>query len=158
MPNKPKRPPLLKDFGKPTRPRQLSPALAWDVLANRAGQPLPVYLQNLLETLRRPSLNSEDMFCFILYDIEDDKVRRLVAQYLEKKGCLRVQKSVFFARLHRRHHREIADTLREIQQAYENNDSLLLVPVGEDMLNNLICIGKTFEFELMTRPRSTLFI
>jgi CRISPR-associated protein Cas2 len=92
-----------------------------------------------------------------MYDIENNKIRRTVAKYLEQKGCLRVQKSVFFARLHRKMHQEIAETLREIQQCYENEDTIMLLPVGEDMLNSLLCIGKTFELELQTSSKTTLF-
>jgi CRISPR-associated protein Cas2 len=119
---------------------------------------LPTYLGQLLEWFKKnPTKRSEEMYCFIMYDIENNKIRRTVAKYLEQKGCLRVQKSVFFARLHRKMHQEIAETLREIQQCYENEDTIMLLPVGEDMLNSLLCIGKTFELELQTSSKTTLF-
>lgn len=119
---------------------------------------LPTYLRQLLDWLRKnPTKRSEEMYCFVMYDIENNKIRRTVAKYLEQKGCMRVQKSVFFARIHRKMYHEIAETLREIQQCYENQDTIMLLPVGEDMLNNLLCIGKTFELELQTSSKSTLF-
>lgn len=102
---------------------------------------------------RRP----EEMYCFIMYDIENNRVRTMVAKYLEKKGCIRVQKSVFFAQLHRNMHRDITETLRKIQQTYDNRDSIMVLPVAEDMLNKLACIGKEFEWEVLTGSRHTLF-
>lgn len=90
--------------------------------------------------------------------IENDKIRRMVAKLLEKQGCIRVQKSVFFARIHRRRYHELTDLLRQIQLLYENDDSILLLPVGEDMLNSLQCIGRSFDLELITAPKNTLFV
>ncbi len=43
------------------------------------------------------NLKATDMLYFIMYDIENDKVRAQIAKYLIKRGCLRVQKSIFFA-------------------------------------------------------------
>ncbi|MFN4146877.1 MAG: CRISPR-associated endonuclease Cas2, partial [Runella sp.] len=98
---------------------------------------MPVYLRQLLDFLRQnPTKRPEEMYCFIMYDIENHKIRRTVAKFLEKKGCLRVQKSVFFARLHRKMYLEIAEIIKELNQCYENQDSILMLPVGEDMLNN----------------------
>lgn len=136
------------------------PSLSTPQLAQLATQPdeLPKYLGKLLEWLKKnPTKRAEEMYCFIMYDIENNKIRRTVAKYLEQKGCLRVQKSVFFARLHRKMYQEMAETLREIQQCYQNEDTIMMLPVGEDMLNNLLCIGKNFELELQTSSKNTLF-
>jgi CRISPR-associated protein Cas2 len=105
---------------------------------------------------RNTSKTPDEMYCFIMYDIEHNKVRRLVAKYLEKQGCIRVQKSVFFARMTRKMHREVLDILRKAQSCYDNQDTIMVLPVGEDMLNALTCIGKNFELELMTAPKHTL--
>ncbi|GAA4410207.1 hypothetical protein GCM10023187_34530 [Nibrella viscosa] len=120
---------------------------------------LPKRLADWLNWLtNEPTKRPEEMYCFIYYDIENNKIRRLVARLLEKQGCIRVQKSVFFARLHRRSYRELTDLLRQIQQLYENEDSIMLLPVGEDMLNSLHCIGKSFDLEMMTAPKNTVFV
>jgi CRISPR-associated protein Cas2 len=67
--------------------------------------PLPIRVQQLIDFLSIENHKApEEMYCFIMYDIEDNKVRGLVAKYLEKKGCIRVQKSIFFAKLHRKHY------------------------------------------------------
>jgi|AntRauTorckE5430_2_1112549.scaffolds.fasta_scaffold13578_2 CRISPR-associated protein Cas2 len=120
--------------------------------------PLPIRVQQLIDFLSIENHKApEEMYCFIMYDIEDNKVRRLVAKYLEKKGCMRVQKSIFFAKLHRKHYREITQTLKEIQDAYLNNDSILTLPVGEDMLNSLLIIGKELTYEFNRDQPNTLF-
>ena len=38
-----------------------------------------------------------NMIYFVMYDIEDNKVRVQVSKYLIKKGCQRIQKSIFLA-------------------------------------------------------------
>ena len=120
---------------------------------------LPALLAGWLDWLgKTPPKRPEEMYCFIYYDIENNKIRRMVARLLEKQGCIRVQKSVFFARIHRRRYRELTDLLRQIQQLYENTDSIMLLPVGEDMLNSLQVIGKSFDLEGLTAPRNTVFI
>ena len=133
------------------------PALTDGQLAN--GNTLPTHLADWLGWLQQqPRKRPEDMYCFICYDIENDKIRRMVARLLEKEGCIRVQKSVFFARIHRKRHARLTDLLRQIQQLYENQDSIMLLPVGEDMLNSLQCIGQSFELQQITAPKNTVFV
>lgn len=157
MPRKAKQPPLeLFDI----RRRGVQTQLPTETvnLDGKDTHQVPVGVQQLIDVL---ALNNnkapEEMYCFIMYDIEDNKVRRLVAKYLEKKGCLRVQKSIFFAKLHRRSYREVTNTLKEIQEAYQNNDSILALPVGEDMLNSLLVIGKELTYEFSQGTKNTLF-
>lgn len=157
MPRKQKTPPLelfdLKNCGADTQ-------LPTGPLPRADGlTPLPIRVQQLIAFLAIKNHKApEEMYCFIMYDIEDNKVRRLVAKYLEKKGCMRVQKSIFFAKLHRKHYREITQALKEIQDAYLNNDSILALPVGEDMLNSLLIIGKELTYEFNREHPNTLFI
>jgi len=123
------------------------------------GQHVPDHLANWLTWLaQQPRKRPEDMYCFICYDIENNKIRRLVARVLEKEGCIRVQKSVFFARIHRKRHVRLTQLLREIQQLYENQDSIMLLPVGEDTLNSLQCIGKSVDMQQLTAPKNTVFV
>lgn len=125
---------------------------------------LPALLADWMTWLNAsPKKRPEEMYCFVYYDIENDKIRRMVAKLLEKQGCIRVQNGVarpvvFFARIHRRRYHELTDLLRQIQLLYENDDSILLLPVGEDMLNSLQCIGRSFDLELITAPKNTLFV
>ncbi len=136
------------------------PAIPSNDVVNMDGNGLPLGLKPLFDFLNKDSIilkRSEDMYCFIMYDVKNDRIRRLMAKYLEQKGCIRVQKSVFFARLHRKVQKEVLEMLRKMNNCYENQDSILVLPVGEDMLNSLTCIGQEFELQLLTAPKHTLF-
>ena len=100
----------------------------------------------------------DDMYAFIMYDIENNKIRTQVAKYLIKNGCTRVQKSVFLAAVKRKKFMELYQTLKEINAMYDNHDSLFFVPVGEDILNNMKIVGLNIDFELITNTPNTLFI
>lgn len=92
-----------------------------------------------------------------MYDIEDNKVRRYIAKYLEQQGCLRVQKSIFLADLDIQKFNEIKSDIKEVQQVYDNEDSILVVPISSDYLKSMSIIGKNISIEVITRSKNTLF-
>lgn len=130
-------------------------------LREEAPQAKPVNLKSAEDVLAFLKLlqkkKTKEMICFIMYDIEDNKIRREVAKYLLKKGCQRVQKSVFLGKMDHSMFREMHQTLREIQEVYENDDSILLVPVSENELQKMQMIGRNISFELTLGQRNTLF-
>lgn len=116
------------------------------------------------ETIRRLFLITEtqnrradNMIFFVMYDIESNKVRTLIAKYLEKKGCTRIQKSIFLADTDRAIFEQIRSDLAEVQACYENNDSLLLVPISTDYLQSMKVIGKSVNVDIITKNVNTLF-
>lgn len=113
-------------------------------------------MENIIKSnaLRKPGY----IMCFIMYDIENNKVRNQIAKYLIRKGCVRVQKSVYFADIKRKLYKEISLTLKQINAMYDNEDSIFFIPIPEDYLGNLKVIGRNVEFECMTEHKSTLFI
>ena len=118
---------------------------------------IPTDLSRFLKWFEsRKTKNSNEMYCMILYDVENNKIRRILSKFLEKKGCIRIQKSVFFAKVQRKLFLEIKEIVADLQSCYENNDTIILLPVGEDMLNNIHCIGKNFDFELLTQNKHTI--
>ena len=54
-------------------------------------------IQAILQILKK-QMKSSEMNYLIFYDIADDKVRVQISKYLIKRGCKRIQKSVFLAR------------------------------------------------------------
>jgi CRISPR-associated endonuclease Cas2 len=98
-----------------------------------------------------------EMLCLIMYDIEHNKVRTHIGKYLLKKGCHRIQKSVFLGNLDRKIYEEIHKTLKDIQETYDNHDSIFFVPVGEDDLRSMRAVGKNIDFELVAGKKNTLF-
>lgn len=54
-------------------------------------------VQKVLDLANNTSKKSGNMLFFVMYDIENNKVRNLIVKYLQRKGCWRVQKSIFLA-------------------------------------------------------------
>lgn len=77
--------------------------------------------------------NVTDMLFFVMYDIESNKVRQQVSKYLLKMGCFRIQRSIFLADLSPEKYEQIRADLTEVQAFYENEDSILVVPVSTDL-------------------------
>ncbi len=103
------------------------------------------------------SHKSTDMLFFVMYDIESNKVRRYVVKYLERKGCTRVQKSIFLANLSMEKYQDIRNDLAEVQAAYANDDSILIVPITTDYLRSMKVIGQNIDLDIITHTQSTLF-
>jgi CRISPR-associated protein Cas2 len=108
----------------------------------------------IINCSNRPASN---MIFFVMYDIEDNKVRRYVAKYLLKMGCTRVQRSIFLADLPNDRYNQIRNDLAQVQAAYDNLDSILIVPISTDLLNAMRIIGQTIDIELITNKKNTLF-
>jgi CRISPR-associated endonuclease Cas2 len=101
-------------------------------------------------------VKSHLMLYIIMYDIEDNKIRTHLAKYLIKQGCLRIQKSVYLAKTSPAVMNNITGLIKEINELYENHDSVFVLPVPEDKFHNMKVIGKSVEFELVTQPRNVL--
>lgn len=99
-----------------------------------------------------------NMLYLVMYDIENNKVRGQIAKYLIKKGCLRIQKSIYLSKSNRITYDEIHTVLKEINEIYDNQDSILILPVPEDKFRHMKMIGKNVEFEIVTKHRNVLFV
>ena len=97
------------------------------------------------------------MLFFVMYDIESDKVRTLVHKYLKRMGCTPVQRSIFLADTAVDVYERIKNDLVEVQTAYDNNDSIMVLPVSTDYLRMMKIIGKRIEVDVITHSRNTLF-
>jgi len=120
-------------------------------------------IENMEERIERvlsiysKAIKPLDMIYFVMYDIENNKVRNLIAKYLKKNGCIRVQRSVFLASSDREKFNEIHTTLKQIQEFYDNNDSIVVVPVSADSVRSMKIIGQKIEIDLALGNRNTLF-
>ena len=119
--------------------------------------PLDKRIEQILGIVKGFTKKYNEMIYFVMYDIENDKVRTQVAKYLIKKGCTRVQKSIFLANTNRVVYDEIKNDLKEVQECYENNDSILLVPVSTDEIKAMKVIGQNIDFDLILKNKNTLF-
>ncbi|HPD60093.1 MAG: CRISPR-associated endonuclease Cas2 [Paludibacteraceae bacterium] len=114
-------------------------------------------IQFLLKLINTPQRPSNAMLFFIMYDIESNRVRNQIAKYLIKNGCTRIQKSVFLADLPHEKYEQIKNDLTEVQACYENEDSILVVPISTDYLQSMKIIGKTIDIDLIMQLKNTLF-
>lgn len=127
--------------------------------AHRENIPLPERVNFLIELLAQPlnAMQAESIY-MLMYDIENNSVRRLVAKYLERLGFIRIQKSVYFARLSEVSRRNVVETLREINEVYENNDSIVLLPLTAEQLKNGHLLGKELHINMLIhKPRVVFF-
>lgn len=114
-------------------------------------------IKKILQIIKPYKHSANYMIFFIMYDITSNKVRNLVAKYLEKKGCTRVQRSIFLADLPAKEYETIKSDLVEVQAAYDNNDSILIIPISVGYLDAMKIIGQDINIDLITHTRNTLF-
>lgn len=114
-------------------------------------------LQKILGLTKNEERNPTDMLFFVMYDIENDKVRHQVAKYLLAKGCTRIQNSVFLADLATEVYEQIRKDLTEVQACYDNKDSILIVPLSTDHIKAMRVIGKTVDTEIVMHNKNTIF-
>ncbi len=119
--------------------------------------PLPDRIRRILGIVQHKPQKATTMNYLIMYDIENNKVRRLVSKYLEKQGCIRIQKSVFMANTDHPKFNDIHLTLKDINGFYENADSIILVPVNVADVRSMKLIGQNVNIEVLTDPANTYF-
>ena len=98
-----------------------------------------------------------NMLCFIMYDIESNKVRYNIVKYLERMGCYRIQKSIFLANLSIEKYERIKSDMVEVQSLYDNHDSIIVCPVSSDILRSMKIIGQNINLDVITQNKNTLF-
>lgn len=118
---------------------------------------LEVRVRQLLGIVERQKKNRDRMLFFVMYDIESNKVRSLVHKYLKRKGCTPIQRSIFLADTPIEVYDEIKADLAAVQEAYANNDSIIVLPVSTDYLRMMKIIGQKIEVDVITHSRNTLF-
>jgi len=118
---------------------------------------LPDRIRKMLEIIKSSPIKATEMLALVMYDIEDNKVRTLIAKYLIEKGCIRIQKSVYMLRAASKLYREISQTLKDVQETYDNSDSILLVPIPANTPGNMQIIGKDLQIDSLVNDPNVLF-
>ena len=135
----------------------LLPSVPEDLAYEISHLPLEARLHEMMRWLTaRSRAKSNLMLYLVMYDIENNKVRTQIAKYLIKKGCLRIQKSVYLAKSSPAMMNEISTTLREINGMYKNADSIFVLPVPEEKFSHMRVIGMNIEFDIVTKPKNVL--
>lgn len=52
---------------------------------------------------------------------------------------------------------KIRSDLKEVQECYDNDDSILVVPISTDYLQAMKIIGKTIDVDIIMQTKNTLF-
>lgn len=120
-------------------------------------QPIEVRARVILDIVNDPKRPIGNMLFFVMYDIESNKVRWHIAKYLIKKGCTRIQRSIFLADLSSVLYEEIKKDLAEVQAMYENTDSILIVPISVNYLESMKIIGQNLDIDIIAHKKNTLF-
>lgn len=76
---------------------------------------------------------------------------------VQKRGCTRVQNSIFIADLPVKVYEQIQQDLKEVQGCYDNHDSILVVPVPAEHLRSMCIIGRDIDLDTIMKAKSTLF-
>jgi CRISPR-associated endonuclease Cas2 len=114
-------------------------------------------LNKMLGIIKKKPIKAINMNYFILYDIQNNKVRTQISKYLEQNECIRVQKSVFIANSSHKKFDEIWNTLQEINSYYENQDSIILIPINVSDMRSMKLIGQNIDIKVIVDPPNTLF-
>lgn len=160
MPRKGKQPLTPREILDKIRAAGLTPT---DVISRRERREdetldsLPARVQHILSLTAGQKSNPGHMLFFVMYDIESNKVRNLVAKYLIRQGCYRIQHSIFLADLTSAKCEEIKEDLVQVQAAYDNHDSILVVPISTDYLLAMRVIGKAIDVKVIMHSQNTLF-
>lgn len=96
------------------------------------------------------------MTYLILYDISEDRIRTHISKHLEERGGRRIQKSVFLIKMDIQKYHEIKDYLQQIQEEYDNNDTILFVPLSKGALQDIYMIGNNTAFLDSVDDKKTL--
>ena len=114
-------------------------------------------IQKILGIVRDTKTKDNHMVFFVMYDIRSNKVRWLIFKYLTRKGCTPIQRSIFLAEAPIDVFQQIQSDLAEVQQAYENKDSIIVLPITTDYLRMMKIIGQHIAVDVITHAKSTLF-
>lgn len=121
--------------------------------------PLAERVDKIIQLFKNASMTpAHQTLGFIMYDIEDNKIRNHIAKYLERLGYLRIQKSIFFGNINRKVHDDVYQALRDINELYDNEDSIVFLPVSSDDITRVKLVGKNIEFQVMMESKNVLFV
>lgn len=96
------------------------------------------------------------MIAWVLYDIEDDKVRNKVAKLCKQTGLYRVQFSVFLGTID--HQQKDVLELQIEALIDKSKDSVYIFPMSKNELQATVLLGKAFDKDLVTDEVKALFL
>jgi len=96
------------------------------------------------------------MIAWVLYDIEDAKIRNKIAKLCKQAGLYRVQFSVFLGTLDK--HQKDTLELQIETLIDEEKDSVYIFPMSKNELQATSLLGKAFDKKMVTDEVKALFL
>jgi CRISPR-associated protein Cas2 len=96
------------------------------------------------------------MIAWVMYDIEDDKIRNKVAKLCKQTGLYRVQFSVFLGTLDNNQKDVLEMQIEELID--KEKDSVYIFPMSKNELQATVLLGKAFDKDLVTDQVKALFL
>lgn len=96
------------------------------------------------------------MIAWVLYDIENDKVRNKVAKICKQTGLYRVQFSVFLGTIDKNQKDSLQLQIEELID--ETKDSIYIFPMSKNELQETVLLGKAFDKAFITDEVKALFL
>jgi CRISPR-associated protein Cas2 len=96
------------------------------------------------------------MIAWVMYDIEDDKVRSKVAKLCKQAGLYRVQYSVFLGTIENNQKDALELQIGELMDV--DKDSVYIFPMSKSELKATVLLGKAFDKKMITDEVKALFL
>ncbi len=96
------------------------------------------------------------MIIWVLYDIQNTKVRNKVAKICKKYGLYRVQKSVFLGTIEDAQKEALSVEIEDLID--QDNDSVYIFPMNKSELRQTVLLGQAFDKKLVTDQVKALFV
>ncbi len=125
--------------------------IEWDTIGERVQK-----IILLFEELQRKETTMTPFI--VTYDISNNRLRTHLMKYLLSKGLNRVQRSVYLGKSSGKIFQEMQRTFQEISDALDKNDSIMVVPINQDISERMKFIGKNVDIDISERKRHTLFV
>ncbi|WP_291256107.1 CRISPR-associated endonuclease Cas2 [Fusobacterium sp.] len=82
----------------------------------------------------------------VSYDVSNDKIRRLISDYLKNIGFIRIQKSVFLGEVKLEIYEKMT---KEIDALIDKkSDSICCIPISKNDYFNILSIGKLGNYRI----------
>jgi|UniRef100_A0A7V3PSW5 CRISPR-associated protein Cas2 len=93
---------------------------------------------------------------WVIYDIQKDRTRNLIARACKNKGLYRVQKSAFLGTLNRTQIEELKTICEDIIDP--TVDSVYIFPLCDEDFKKVRLLGKAFDRDLVADEVKALFL
>ncbi len=124
------------------------------------AKPIKERIKEALQEMGAESIwqKKNKMIIMVIYDISDNKLRDQVAKYLLARGLYRIQYSSFLGVVDRSKIKLLRRTLISLQPVLGPNDSIIMIPLTHQTLQQMLIVGKHIDLGFITGSSHTIII